>query len=204
MKERTEERTEAEKKQLKDRIITELYNSGAVQKKCAGFLFRNSIKQDTQIGEDSVQETFYWLSRYPTDKLIEAYEDNPNRVLALCVTILRFKCFSRATSGYPRHSLAWWILNFSNLNSLSYYDSTEEGEESKDNNRHFVLADQPDAANELWETVRGELTATENQDLDMFLNLEKKRGQLKKDMKERYNNLLKRIEDIITENGLKV
>ncbi len=194
--------SEEQKKREKNRIITELYNSGEIQKKIEGMCYRNHIKPDTYIHEDCVSETFYWLSRYDTDKLIEAYNDNKSRVIGLATRIAVLKCFSK--TGYPKHSIAHWILYSSNLQSLNFYDTTENHNDEDGSLSFLVLTDKEDtnATDELFKIIRSKLTEEQNNDLEYFLNLPKKRGQLKKEIKLRYKDLLTRIEEIILEQKI--
>ncbi len=201
------ERTDQEKQKLKDKIITDLYNSNEIQRKCNGICARNFIHKDTFIAEDIVQETFLHLSKKSADFIIELYEDNPKRLIGLCVTIACLKGVVQ-NRGYPKHSLAPWILFASNFQQLSHLNPTEthSSDDTNQDKHQIVLSDsstEPDNYAEMWELIRTELTEEEKVTLEYFLNLKKKAGRLKTHLKQQYNFLLQRIEEILQNHKIR-
>ena len=193
---------EDEKHIYKNRIITQLYKSGEVQKKIEGICYRNFIKPETRINEDIVQETFFWLSKKTSDEIIEMYEDNPKRLLGLAVRIAVWKGVSKKkSSNNPKHSLAQYLLFTSNYQQMDNINPTDNFEDGDVHNIHLIDKDsEVDNEKLMWETIRENLTQDENEFLEYVLSHKRKGGHFKKE-KEQYSNLLKRIEEIIIDNN---
>lgn len=129
--------------ELKNKIITELYTSNKLQEKLVGIMHRHHIPTNAQIEDDIIQFTFQQLLEYNTEKMIEAYQDNPNRVLALGVTIMLRKCILKDKRyNSPKHSLTEYLLFGSSLrgsnisfdnepNSKELYDHEDIPENEK-------------------------------------------------------------------------
>lgn len=205
--------TESEKKILKDRIITQLYNSGIIQQKVDGICFRNHIHKDTRISEDIVQETFFHLSKKTSEEIISMYYDDGRkpdgclkRLIGLSTVIAVHKGVSsnKSDPNYPKHSLAKYILFGSNFQQLSSLSPTEHTDDD-DKHQGLVLRshdDEEDGSAQLWAFVRERLTAGERDTLQYHLDLKKTQGRYPKAVKEKYIALLQRIEQIIVSNGI--
>lgn len=186
----------------KNRILTEIYNTGILQQKIQGMAFRNRINKDSYIYQDAIQETFMWLCRKQPQEIIEMYEDDPKRIIGLGVKIAVLKCFSanKNDPDYPKHSLCRYILFASTFNTMQHISSTECSGEDDPNDYNKVLVDrgtEEDPDKELWALIRSELTAEQNEWLTYFINLKKTQGRYLKHVKEAYTDLLNAIEAII-------
>lgn len=89
--------------QIKSQAITDLYRSGIIQNKIKGFNFRYNIPIETQIEEDVLHHVFEKLIKYDTAKFVDAYLDNPNRIVALATRLLCLYAYSK-----DKRSQAWW------------------------------------------------------------------------------------------------
>jgi hypothetical protein len=211
--------TAAKKKILKDKIITELYNSNILTEKIHGILYRNHIHKDTLIYEDVLQETFFYLSKKSAGEIIDMYyysragKKNENggclkRLIGLGVCIAVLKGITKSGKNYPKHSIGQWILFGSNLNQLSYLSPTECSHEDEPSHNNTVLMDpstETDNFKEMWSLIREQMTPAQEKELEYFLNLKKKtQGRYKNEIKDRRTALLKRIEEIIVQNKINV
>lgn len=207
MPKKTEKPTE--KKITKDTILTELFNSGQIHRKVSGICFRFHIHKDTQIEEDIVQETFLHLSKKSEEYLMEMYLDNPNRLEALAVTIAIRKgvMADGRANGYPKHSLAQFILYTSNLNQTTSVSPSEyiEDDYEAPNHTTILTADEEEEnpEYELWEQIRSHLTTSENEFLNKYLYQKKGRGRYQKEVLNKINQLKERIKQIIIDNNIK-
>lgn len=198
----------SEKERMKNKAITELYNSGEIQSKVDGMCFRNGIKKDTFIAEDVVQETFMHLSRKSADEILEMYFDNPKRLVGLCVTIAKWKGFAKhpAHQDYPKHSLANFILFASNLNHFGFLSTTDAGNET-DEDYELNLVDEESTESsddKMWEVLKENLDEEDLDSLNYFLTIKKKQGRFKKEVKDKYIRLVNSIKRIVNEQGLNV
>jgi hypothetical protein len=198
--------TEVEKKALKDKIITGLFYNNEFIEKIHGICKRNKIWKSTRIPEDVVNETFFHLANYDTDRLIEAYNDSPKRVFALGITIAVRKGVYKV-EGHPKHSIATYILHQSNLQQEESINPTDNFENDNAYTKHSVdkdsLTDTPEALEaDLWSTIREGLDAEENLVLDYHLNL-KKRGKLCLEQKLSRNRLLEKMKSILEYHKIK-
>lgn len=117
----------------RDRILTALFNSGAVHEKVENVCFRSGVKKYSYIHEDLLQEVFYWLSRKPAKEVITMYEDNPARLIGLSVRIAVLKGAAKEGPNRinnPKHSLIGYILHTSNLRAAGPINF--EGKEEAD------------------------------------------------------------------------
>lgn len=200
--------TTSENKQIyKDRIITALYNSGVVHDKVKGICYRNFINTDTYIHEDILQETFYWLSKKPPDELIEMYEDNPKRLIGLSVRIAVLKgvASNSRDKDYPKHSLAKYILHASNLQQRENLSPTDDYNEEDGFSQFIFDPDSlPNNFQEMWDTIKSELSAEERQFLDEYLNTEKRQGRHGKEIREQYKLLFNSIANACEKHGYNI
>lgn len=195
-----------QKQTLKNKIITELFNSGEVQKKASGICKRNFIRSDTYIQDDIMQSTMEVLCKKSADEIINCYYDDGkkpkgslSRLIALSVRII---CLRGVANDKPIPSRSWanFMLFASNLKKFDYLNPTEHGGEE-------VLMDVSSMENnnnhkEMWEIIRSELTEEENESLTYFINLVKRPGRYKKEVLEKRNQLLERIHEILTKHKI--
>lgn len=153
---------------IRNRIITELFDSGQLQQKLKGMLFRNGISASTFISDDVLQTSFLELSKYDIDKLFLAYCENPKRILALIVTITKRSGFGKMNGDVsPNQSVAKQILFTSNLGN-NYTPDSNDGHVS----RKYDINEIPEYIedeNDLWEIIRSELNSDELEFLDFIL-----------------------------------
>ena len=183
------------KEVYKNNIIEALYKSNVIHKKVDTICRRNHINNETLIHEDITQEVFYHLSKKSADEIIEMYEDNQNRLIALCTTIAAWNGvgFLNNKSTYPKRSVAKYILFSSNLNQLEYLSTTDEGEDD-DVTKSEMTCNNEEHENEMWETIFDELTGYKKQLLNQYLNRETTRGAFKKKYRKRIKGLIASIE----------
>ncbi len=189
------------KEEIKNKAITDLYNSKQIHNKLPGIMTRHRIPMHAEIENDIIQVCFENLSKYPTDKFVEAYQDKKERIVGLAVRILLTKCIykdSRIPKGW-NHSIAQQILFGGVLNSLDHIDST-----SDDTDNFNIPQISPHLEEEyeeeniqMWSYVKRQLNNEENQILNSCLqpNSSKMKGLVKK----QYQALLPKLKIIITE-----
>lgn len=200
--------TKKKKIELKNKILTDLYNSGDVHKQVNIICFKNNIKPDTLIAEDIVQLTFTHLSNYDMDKMIEAYMDNPKRILALAcrIAINKGVASNPLRPNYYRHSLGKMILFGSNFQQLASISETEHLDQS--DSRNYILADPDtdideeyiDEQERLWKTIRAGLDKEELKWLEFFLDNENEKQLRLKSIKREYDILINKIRNILKVN----
>ncbi|MFL5808628.1 MAG: hypothetical protein ACJ749_03850 [Flavisolibacter sp.] len=119
--------TPEEKEALKTKIITDLFHNQELRQKIDGICRRNNINHDSYIHEDVLSETFYYLSRYNTDKMVEAYQADPKRLFGLAIDIAIKKGVAKHSKNpeYPKHSVATNLLFASNFGTACNVSSTE-------------------------------------------------------------------------------
>lgn len=105
-----------DRNRYKDNIITALYNNGIILNKIRGILSRHKVYYGAQIDEDLNQLTFLELCKKSPDEIIEMYEDDPSRLVGLCVRIAVLKGVAKGENTTPKHNLCDWILHFSAFN----------------------------------------------------------------------------------------
>lgn len=188
------------KEQLKNKAITDLFNSGIIQGKIDSMNHRYRMPPNAGIQDDVLQAVFEQLSKYNTDKIIEMLNDNPKRLVGLATRI----CYSTHGYGKDHRTKKFWvgtaqgIMNNSTLSTLTYIDvNTETMDEL-----HTPLIGCPDDVEQreieyinMWKYIRDNLDEYENMILEMILNPEpaKMKGRLKKD----YQQLLLKMKGII-------
>ena len=104
-----------DKKTYKDNIITALYLDGIVLKKIKGILARHKVPTQAFIEEDLNQIVFLELSKKSADEIINMYEDDPNRLLGLCVRIAVLKGVAKNGTEYPKQNITKFLTYLSNL-----------------------------------------------------------------------------------------
>jgi hypothetical protein len=193
--------------QQKDKALTELFKSKILKDKIEYICFKHKIPRNAGIQEDILQVCFENLINYPTDKFMEAYNDNPSRIVGLAVRIiLRTGVYSdkRSASGF-RKSIGQQILHQSTLNTLTHLSSYDsDNDDDSDgfglqlfSNDFDVMEFEEDYEN-MWKNVRSNITENEEQLLDFALenNIPKMKGAVKKN----YIALLPKIKTIINSN----
>lgn len=195
-----------EKHKEKNRIITELYDSNIIQVKVLGMAQRHGISRFTEIHLDCIQEVFMNLSAKPADYIIDMYNDDPNRLIGLCVRIASWRCFYnyQKKDKNPKQSLASFIMHGSVFaRNLSIDNDTAHlfddfFLEKEDKNNEGVKFD------EFWDTIIEGLTDEEHELLIYFLNLKRKQGRLDNENKNKLERLTNAIKSIIIKKELNV
>lgn len=178
---------------VRNRILTELFNSNKLQEKIKGMCWRNHISQDTKINEDVLQQTFLEMSKVNINELFISYCDDPNRVLALSVTITKLSGFSNLNNDkHPNRSIAKKILFASNLNHYDHISTTEDMilyRDEKMNIKEIFLAELPEQWKEtdIFKLIKSNLNDEDNEFLKFLLN-----NVFNKKYKERYSRKLKK------------
>ena len=200
-------------KSIKEQIINQMYDNQELRTKIAGMCYRNEISLDTKIQEDVLQETFLYLWRYDTDRLIKTWCDDPKRVLALAITISVRHGFSKMNNEQsPNQSLAKKILYSSNYKSRDSINS-EGSIVSEDYQTEKPLYEQTEDF-DVWKLINENLTEDEREFLRFILDniYSKKRVYYGRELRKKmsYNeykiNLLmlkNRIREIIKINKIK-
>jgi hypothetical protein len=178
----------------KEQIITELYKSGQLQEKLVGIMYRHKIPMNADLQNDIIQTTFLNLTEYDTNKLIEAYENNPKRILALAVTIMLRKCILKDKRyGNNKHSLLTSLLYSSSLNTNNI-PITPTDDYDENFYMHSVIQEEEEMEMtdyyELWEYLKTKLNKEDKLLINKLFNKQK---ILLKDKKILY----KKIKNII-------
>lgn len=195
--------TMKQKEELKTKVIEDLYSSGEIQQKIEYICYKHFIPKDSFINEDILQVVMENLWKYDTNKFIDAYLDNPNRILGLAVTLALRKGVYKdeRTSKFWNQSIAQQILHQSTLNTYQHIDTTQDN--TNDYNIIQISTDDNETMefernNEMmWSYVKVNLTQYENNILNIALtmNSPKMKGKIKKD----YIKLLPKLKSIIIE-----
>lgn len=197
-----------DKDEYKNRIISALYKQDIIKEKIKGMLYRNSISLETNMVDDVLNESFYYLSRIKADEIIEMYEDKPNRLLGLFVTICKRKCFltNKAQPDYPKHSLTKFILYTSNFQKNIAINPSENIDD--DNNFSNQLTDEDDESKkEIWETIYSSLDKDQLSFLTNHFNIdekERKSSMRKKEYKKQYGDLVFHLSSIFKDKKYNV
>lgn len=183
-----------EKEKYKNNIISALYKQPIIKEKIKGMLYRNLIPLDTNMADDVLNETFYYLSRMKAAEIIEMYENKPNRLLGLFVTICKRKCFltNKAQPDYPKHSLAKFILYTSNFQKNISLTHSENIDDDNDFSQQLT-DDEDDSRKEIWEIIYSSLNKEQLAFITNHFNIdEKERKSLmrKKEYKKKYEDLV--------------
>lgn len=192
-----------DKEEYKNRILTALYLQPILKEKIKGMLYRNSIHYETNMSDDVLNETFYYLSRMKAVEIIEMYEDKPNRLLGLFVTICKRKCFltNKSQPDYPKHSLAKFILYTSNFQKNISINHSENDFSQQ------LTDEEDDSRKEIWETIYSSLNKEQLAFITNHFNInEKERKSLmrKKEYKNKYENLVFQLSAIFKDKKYNV
>lgn len=194
--------SKAKKEKIKAQAITELFNSKELQKKIEFICLRHNIPLMSDIQSDILQVTFENLAKYDTDKFVQAYLQNPARILGLATTIaVRKGVLTNKNSKSPKHSIAQYIMHQSTLNT-DYHINTTDDEAFENLNINLtadddVLEEYENENENMWFYVKQQLTTKELEILELVLqhNPIKLKGEIKK----RYITLLPKLKEIITQ-----
>ena len=188
-----------QKQALKDQALTDLFNSQILQKKIEYVCVKHRIPLSADIQSDILQVVFENLVKYPLDKFVDTYNDNPNRIVALATKMILWKGVyvdKRIAKGF-NHTIAQQILHASTLNTLEHISSTIEDDTDSFNIPQIALDDDSDDDdNPMWNYVRMSLNKDENDLLNIILAPTYK---LKGSQKKLYPQLLEKIKDLITQ-----
>ena len=166
----------------KDKILTDFFNSGILKLKIDGYYKgRLHISRYTRIAEEIYLETLYHLSNYNAEKLVKAFEVNPNSIEAIAVTILKRQMMHKkpkvlsGSTGYqpplsPNNSFGTKLIFGSNYFSTDYVSPTDTYNEAGEINDYLgiPIADiydnyfsDRDYKPDRWEEIQKRLTAEE-------------------------------------------
>ena len=197
-----------DKEEYKNNILSALYEQDIIKEKIKGMLYRNQIPYDSNMADDVLNETFYYLSRIKPDEIIEMYKDKPNRLLGLFVTICKRKCFltNKSQPNYPKHSLTKFILYTSNFQKNISINPSENVDD--DNDFSQQLSDE-DVENkkEVWEIIYSSLNKEQLTFLTNHFNLEEKERKSlmrKKEYKKQYEDLVSYLTSIFKDKNYNV
>lgn len=200
--------TKKDKEIYKEKILSDLFNSNVVQKKIEGMIFKQGIHAGTDLVNDFTNETFFELTKKTPDYLIEVFERDVNKLVALCVTICKRRGFLPSHNRTDLPSASWKQSYFhtSNLNQSAYYSPSEQSEDSSSNFYHqqYVLAEESNPVKEVFEDVRLHLTENQNDLLENYFMLLAKKKLDRKETERMtcYQSLVNKITYIIKENQL--
>jgi hypothetical protein len=177
----------------KDKILTELFNSNQLQDKLPGIMARHHIPMKAGIEDDIIQTTFENLCMYDTDKMIEAYNNNPKRILALGVTIMLRKCILKDKRyNNINHSLTTFMLYTSSFNTAN----TTINHTDTFDTELFTLPNKIDDEEEgvdyfeMFEYVKLNLNKTEIKLLNKIIKKEKVDKTIKKELLNKIKSIL--------------
>ena len=185
----------------KNQIITELYESGKLQEKIKMICYQHRIPTDADIQSDILQVAMENLIKYDTNKFIEAYTDNPNRIIGLAVRIiLRNGVYvdKRSAGGFKK-SIAQQILHQSTYNTLVTVNTVDD---IHDEFSKILKSDDTDPEEyetnyqNMWDYVRSNLNEFETMILNMVLEEKKPKG---KKFKAEFEELKEKIKELINE-----
>lgn len=200
----------------KNRILTELFNSGIIQAKIPGACHRNNVRHHTYIHEDVEGEVFLHMSKLKAEDIIEMYEDDgvspTSRLVRLATRIMSLQGFAKKKGDdYPKQSVMTNILFASNLNKTtgSYSGSADavylmEYDEYTEEVEFMVEEDEKDFLQELWKFVKENLSDEDNAFLEALFTGKKKRGKYKKEITDRLEEIKNKIRQIVEEAKIKI
>lgn len=196
-------RRKAKNERIKHQAITDLFNSNMLEEKIKGMLYRYRVPINAEIQNDVLQTVFLELTRYNTDKFVEAYLDNPKRIFALAITIAYRSGFGydkRTQSGHNK-SIAQKILHQSTLNTLQHIDTNADDTDDF-NLPQVAIDDIPDEedhqpfTSDMWQYVKQRLNEEEEGLLNLMLQPEP--PKLKGIQKKEFVRLKEQLKTIIT------
>lgn len=173
----------------KNKILTDLYTSNAIQDKVTNLLIRHKYPLGMDIQSDIVQETFLHMSKIPAETIIEMFEDNPARLIGLATTIMvRKGVLKNKETQSPKHSIANWIMYGSSCGEIQ----REEDEHPIDLLENMTNDDFEDDS-PMWEFIYKNLNEEETKTLDQLLERikQKKRIGVKRKTTKYYRLKLK-------------
>ncbi|RZK12902.1 MAG: hypothetical protein EOO46_01320 [Flavobacterium sp.] len=200
--------TASDKQKYKSEILSELFNSGLVQKKIASMFFFQGLKLESDLLNDFLQQTFEELAKKPADYIIEIWERSEAKLLALSVTILKRRGFSptHKMDYLPKSCWKTYYMHTSNLNQLHYYSSSENSEESSSSyhQQHIIAEEIDNPVKDVFESVRSHLTENQNDLLEHYFLLLSKRKPNEKEQEKLtcYQPLVDKITTILKQNQL--
>jgi len=105
-----------DKEKYKNNIISEFYKTGIIINKIKGIFNRHRIPYEARLEEDLNQIVFEELCKKSAHEIIEMYEDDPSRLVGLCVRIAILKGVAENGSNNPKINFTRWALYYSRLN----------------------------------------------------------------------------------------
>lgn len=168
----------------KNKILTDFFNSGILKIKIDGYYKgKLHISRFTKIAEEIYLETLYHLSNYNAEKLVKAYEANPNSIEAIAVTVLKRQMMHKkpknvlsGSTGYqvplsPNNSFGTKLIFGSNYFSMDFISATDSYNEAGGINEYMgiPIADVEDGNYfkdrdynpDRWEAIQQRLTPDE-------------------------------------------
>lgn len=196
--------SKAKKQKIKDKALIELFNDERLTNTIEYVCIKHQIPLNADIQSDIKSVVFENLIKYDLDKFVEAYQDEPDRILKLAKKMVLWKGVyqdKRCKKSWM-HTIAQQIIHQSTLNTLEHIDSIDESTDDfnlpqADTNDLLIRNEDEENEIQMWEYVRSQLTNLENEVLDVALlpTPPKMKGTLKK----QYQALLPKLKIIITE-----
>lgn len=217
MPRKSKQQTEAEKKKLKDKILTDLYlqrppfDKDDLHALLKAMCKRYRIAEETYVHEDIYQTVFLELSKKSADYIIELYENgqNPKRLRSLAFRIALLKGFAKDDKypELPSHSVMNMIKHASNFNintnlNQDIIDWNDDSENFLIDNTPLPDSTKPDA----WKEVAKHLTPEELEVVEQELYGKKLRGRTKKneEHKSRLSKVKRKIKRIVKTNNIEL
>lgn len=208
--------TQNKKLQLKDQILTQLFNSGILQQKIMGMCKNYHVNLHSRIEDDVLQTTFEQLAKKDPDDIIQMYcegggeiKDKKCPLVGMATRISHWKGFDRAKKTgtdeyYPNHSIGQQIMWTSMLNSRYYLATSDVDPEEEP--YAIVLGADEEPEPDIWKVIRSNMAENELQDLEFYLYPPRKRGTKKKELQQllqkKFEHLKLRIKKIVEDNNL--
>ena len=157
----------------KNKILTEYFNSGKLKTKIDGYYKgKLHISRFTRIAEEIELQVWYELSKYPAEKLVNRYKQNPNSLEALAVVIAKYQFrHKKSTPDSPNNSFGTKLVFGSNYFSDDFISPTDTYNESGDcedyrgipipNDTDGYFFKDRDNTPDRWEAIQQRLTSDE-------------------------------------------
>jgi hypothetical protein len=192
----------------KNEILTEYVNSKkltTLKYKIRNICFRYYVTDYSKIAEDVLAEVLLQLAKYNSEKLVTAFEENPNSLEGISVRIAQ-RCFTvkKKSPDNPNHSFGTKLLHtstFKSFNSISHTETYDDSEQSDE----LIIYDGgglDTTITDKLELIKERLTAKEIDFLERLMNKENcyvdnKTGTKKfKSFKEFKDYLYMKIQDM--------
>ncbi|RKR82637.1 hypothetical protein BDD43_2822 [Mucilaginibacter gracilis] len=157
----------------KNEILTDFFNSGQLKVKVEGVLIKLGITRKTELVNDSMSEVYFQLSKYNAEKLVTAFDKNPNSLIAIAVVITkRLYRFKTQNPDNPNNSYLTKVLHGSNYRQLEFLSVTDAYDSGEGDYSGITLfeVDTLNVAGEKWDKIKERLTTTEIEFIDKLMD----------------------------------